>query len=42
MKLDWPGLELMTDVKTTPANEKEEVIVQSTKQNIKNIRNHIR
>lgn len=20
MKLDWPGLELMTDVRTTPAN----------------------
>lgn len=28
MKQDWPGLELITDVKTTPANRKEEVIVK--------------
>lgn len=27
MKLDWPGLELITDAKTTPASGKEEVVV---------------
>lgn len=42
MKLDWPGLELITDTKTTPENRQEEVNVKREKQNVKCQWNHVR
>lgn len=41
MKQDWPGLELITDDKTTPTERKEELLVKNAKQDVEYLRNGI-